>query len=140
MKAVLSISINSILNSHADEKSETTSEPLPERADASFVERNGAQSCRLIGFTWQFWQRFFGADGAKTVGAARRNKRVSPECRSHLDTASRRGGGGVRFFRQLSQPFSADYTEALNNADAPGVLKGRQEGERRGLRFSLREN
>jgi len=38
------------------------------------------------------------------------------------------------FFRQLSQPFSADYAEALNNADAPGVLKGRQEG-RRGLRF-----
>jgi len=49
----------------------------------------------------------------------------------HLD-------GGVRFFRQLSQPFSADYAEALNNADAPGVLKGRQEGERRGLRFSQR--
>lgn len=42
--------------------------------------------------------------------------------------------GGARFFRQLSQPFSADYAEALNNADAPGVLKGRQEGGR-GLRF-----
>lgn len=39
-------------------------------------------------------------------------------------------GGGVRFFRQLSQPFSADYAEALNNADAPGVLKGWQEGVR----------
>lgn len=42
--------------------------------------------------------------------------------------------GGARFFRQLSQPFSTDYAEALNNADAPGVLKGRQEGGRN-LRF-----
>ncbi|TGZ52614.1 hypothetical protein DBV15_07105 [Temnothorax longispinosus] len=44
-------------------------------------------------------------------------------------------GYGARFFRQLSQPFSADYAEALNNADV--LLDGPERTARRGTGLPL---